>query len=824
VDERALFYAKASRYTLWLTEEGLVFDSTRRISKESAETKTLSPRDMNDAEDFSYERDVSRLVFLNPYRRPEVIPVDATDHRVNYFIGNDESKWRSNIQTSRAVLYKELYPNIDLKVYGIEKQIEYDFAVKPGGEVSDIGLEYKDVDTTRIDSEGNLIVNTEFGEITHAKPLCYQVIGGERIEIQAEFMKIGDNNYGFKVKGYDINYELIIDPVVLVYSTYLGGSGEDRGWGIAVDSEGMAYVTGDTDSVNFPTQSPIQRTNAGDKDIFITKVNSSGSALIYSTYLGGSGGDDLSGIAVDSEGMAYVTGRTASGNFPTKNAIQGGYGGQGDAFITKVNSSGSALIYSTYLGGSGEDGGHGIAADSEGAAYVAGDTSSIDFPTQNPIRETYAGYVDAFITKVNSSGSALIYSTYLGGSGADYGNGIAVDSEGAAYVTGETGSIDFPTQNRIQETCAGYVDAFITKVNASGSAFIYSTYLGGSVGDRGWGISVDSEGAAYVAGDTGSIDFPTQNPIQGTYAGGYDAFIAKINASGTALVYSTYLGGSGGDLGFVIGVDAEGAACVTGVTWSTDFPTQNPIQGSFGGGEDIFITKINLLGSVLIYSTYLGGSGGERGRGIAVDSEGAAYVTGRTVSGNFPTKNPIQGNNLGGHDIFIAKLALSDITPTTYSLTVAAGGGGTTDPSPGNYTYDVGTTVTIRAVPNNGYTFSGWSGDASGTANPLTVTMDSDKSVTASFTKIPSDDGEGGGGGGCFIATACYGTSMAEEVKILSAFRDRYLITNPTGEALLNFYKTYSPSVADFIRDKEGLKTIIRACLKPIVWVISQML
>ena len=630
VDERALFYAKASRYTLWLTEEGLVFDSTRRISKESAEPKTLSPRDMNDAEDLLYERDVSRLVFLKAYRRPEVIPVDATDHRVNYFMGNDESKWRSNIQASRAVLYKELYPNIDLRVYGVEKQIEYDFAVKPGGEVSDIGLEYKDVKTTRIDSEGNLIVNTEFGEIIHAKPVGYQVIGGERIEIQAEFMKIGDNNYGFKVKGHDRNYELIIDPAVLVYSTYLGGSGEDRGWGMAVDSEGMAYVTGDTDSMNFPTQSPIQTTNAGDKDIFITKVN--------------------------------------------------------------------------------------------------------------------------------SSGSALIYSTFLGGSGADYGNGIAVDSEGAAYV----------------------------------------------------------------AGDTGSVDFPTQNPIQGTYAGGIDAFITKINSLGTALIYSTYLGGSGGDLGFVIGVDSEGAACVTGVTWSTDFPTQNPIQGGFGGGEDIFITKINSLGSVLIYSTYLGGSGGERGWGIGVDSEGATYVTGRTASGDFPTKNPIQENNHGGHDIFIAKLALSDITPTTYSLTVAAGGGGTTDPSPGTYKYDVGTAVTIRAVPNSGYTFSGWSGDASGTANPLTVTMDSNKSVTAGFTKVQSEDDGGGGGGGCFIATACYGTSMAEEVKILSAFRDQYLMINPTGKAIIRFYEEYGPGLADFIRDKEELKTIIRACLKPIVWMISQ--
>ena len=244
VDETALFYAKTSRYTLWLTKEGLVFDSTRRIKKESPETKRLSPREENNPEDFKYDRDVSRLVFVNANRSPEIIPIDRTEHKVNYLIGNDKSEWRTNIQTSREVLYKELYPNIDLKVYGIERQIEYDFVVKSGGEVSDISFEYKYVEKTKIAKEGNLVIKTKFGELEHAKPVCYQVIEGERVEIQAEFMKIGDNNYGFKVKGYNRNYELIIDPLVLIYSTYLGGSDWERGNGIAVDSEGAAYVTG----------------------------------------------------------------------------------------------------------------------------------------------------------------------------------------------------------------------------------------------------------------------------------------------------------------------------------------------------------------------------------------------------------------------------------------------------------------------------------------------------------------------------------------------------------------------------------------------------
>jgi len=456
VDETALFYAKTSRYTLWLTKEGLVFD------------RRLSPRDMDEPEDVAYERDVSRLVFLNANRNPEVIPKDDTEHKVNYFIGSDESKWQTNIQTSRAVLYKELYPNIDLKVYGVEKQIEYDFVVKPGGEVSDIRFEYKEVEKTRIDKDGSLIIKTKFGEIKHAKPVCYQVIRGERVEIQAEFMKIGDNNYGFKVKGYNRNYELVIDPVVLVYSTYLGGSGNENGFGIAVDSEGAAYVTGDTESNDFPTKSPFQGTKAGSMNAFIAKVDSSGSALIYSTYLGGSLEDSGFGIAVDSEGAAYVTGRTSSIDFPTQNPIQETNAGCLDTFITKVNASGSALIYSTYLGGFEYDPGYGIAVDSEGAAYVIGWTFSSDFPTQNPIQGSFGGgdygEYDAFIAKVNSSGSALIYSTYLGGSDDDKGRGIAVDSEGTAYLTGQTSSTNFPVMNPFQKNYAGGEDVFIAKL------------------------------------------------------------------------------------------------------------------------------------------------------------------------------------------------------------------------------------------------------------------------------------------------------------------------------------------------------------------------
>jgi len=892
--EKALFYAKASRYTLWLTKEGLVFDSIKRIEKGENESHPTHPKDRNNPEGFTCERDVSRLIFLNSQKNPEVIAVNQTEHKVNYFIGKDKSKWRTNIQTSRAVLYKELYPNIDLKVYGIEKQIEYDFVVKPGGEVSDIGFEYKDIEKTRIDNESNLIVDTEFGEIKHAKPVCYQVIGGERVKIKAEFKRKEDNTYGFQVKEYNKNYELIIDPLVLVYSTFLGGSRTDGGGPIAVDSTGSIYVAGYTNSMDFPTKNPIQGSIAGSYDAFITKINASGTALVYSTYLGGSREDGRCplGITVDSEGAAYVTGMTESYDFPTQNPIQGAKAGWFDAFIVKINASGTALVYSTYLGGSEYDYFCSIAVDSEGAAYLAGCTLSNDFPTQNPIQGTNGGGHDASIAKINASGTALVYSTYLGGSGEDVGNGIAVDSEGAAYVTGMTESYDFPTQNPIQGTNAGGDDAFITKINASGTALVYSTYLGGSDTEYSWVIEVDSEGAVYVAGDTWSIDFPTKNPIQENKAGGdNDAFITKINASGTALVYSTYLGGYDSDGAVGIAVDSEGAAYVAVQTESTNLPVKNPIQETNAGDIDIFIAKVNSSGSALIYSTYLGGSGSDISNGIAVDSEGAAYVTGWTVFSDFPTKNPIQGSYGGGsRDFYIAKLYFNPYS--TPCLIIAAGSGGTIDPSPGTYTYDEGTEVAIRAIPNSGYTFSGWSGDASGTTNPITITMDSDKSIaanfsppqcmltiatgtggttnpapgsylydsgtqvsatatassgyqfsgwsgdasgitnpititmdsdksiTANFTAISTGDGDGGGDGkkgGCFIATAAYGSPIHPHLDILRDFRDKYLMSSRLGREVCNLYYKYSPYVAYLIAKHIVLKIAVRINLLPLV-------
>ncbi|OFV91359.1 MAG: hypothetical protein A3H28_11940 [Acidobacteria bacterium RIFCSPLOWO2_02_FULL_61_28] len=618
-----------------------------------------------------------KLVGANP--NPAVTGLAELSGKSNYFIGNDPSKWRTNVPTYAKVKYEDVYPGIDLVYYGApapagrgQRQLEYDFVVAPGADPRAITLDFAGAQRMEIDPQGELALQTSAGEVRLHKPVVYQEVGGIRQMVDGHYVRRGKEVVGFAVASYDPRHPLIIDPV-LVYSTYLGGSGNDRGFGIAVDTSGNAYVTGDTQSATFPgtSASSFQAAIDGGLDAFITKLNAAGSSLVYSTYLGGSGSTSGNGIAVDSLGNAYVTGWTESGNFPgtSSSPIQSAFAGVQDAFVTKLNAAGSALVYSTYLGGSSGENYHpqaGIAVDPSGNAYVTGTTFSRDFPLVNAFQPAYGGSWDAFVAKLNPAGSALVYSTYLGGSGTDKGFGIAVDSSGNAYVTGGTGSTNFPTANALQAAFAGGApdafsgaDAFVTKLNAAGSALVYSTYLGGSSVDQGNGIAVDSTGNAYVTGDTLSGNFPTANAFQSTLRGHYNAFVTKLNAAGTALVYSTYLGG-GAEGGHGIAVDSAGNAYVTGTTFgSTDFPTANAFQAALGGADDAFAAKLdtNATGvASLVYSTYLGGNSFEERSSIAVDSSGNAYVTGYTTSANFPTANAFQAAFGGSTDAFVSKI------------------------------------------------------------------------------------------------------------------------------------------------------------------------
>jgi hypothetical protein len=684
-DKSVAYYLKTSGQTLYFTANSIIFDLTR-----FKEVDDTYPNDRK------AERLVYSLDFLGASSDLVIEGKHKDSGRVNYFMGNDSDKWHTNIPTYHEVIYSNIYPNIDLRFYSKDGMLTYDFVVYSGGDLTDIRLAYSGVEKLSLRS-GGLLVSTTLGDMHQSQPYIFQQIGNEVKEVDGSFRLINSNRYGFYVEEYNSNFPLIIDPS-LVYSTFLGGTGTDQGYDIAVDASGFAYITGRTSSNDYPTFNSYQN-DQGDWDTFVTKIDTTqtgAASLVYSTYLGGNDLDYGYSIAVDNTGFAYITGCTNSSNFPTLNQYQTDQGSW-DAFITKLNGIGNNLVYSTYLGGSADDYGYGITIDAQGHAYITGYTESNNFPTLNQY-QTDQGGQDAFITRIDTTqtgAASFVYSTYLGGSADDSGKGITIDESGRIYITGNTNSNNFPTLNQYQTDQGGW-DAFVTKIDTTqtgAASLTYSTYLGGSARDLANSIAIDASDCAYITGHTTSTNFPTLNPYQGDQ-GGQDVFITKLTAKGNGLVYSTYLGGSGDrDYGLGIVVDIAGCAYTTGYTNSNNFPTLNPYQGD-QAGEDAFITKLAITGNNLVYSTYLGGSDIDRALGIAIDTLNCAYVTGETSSGDFPTTTGAFATVLSGgvHDAFVAKLGDPDIPDITVNPAAIAFG-----------RVNIGSTSTQAiAVTNNG--------------------------------------------------------------------------------------------------------------------------
>jgi hypothetical protein len=635
-----------------------------------------------------------RPVGANTFSQPE--PLDPQASKSNYFIGNVPQKWHTSVPNYTKVRYRNVYRGIDLVYYGNQRQLEYDFVVSPGARPERILLDFQGETKAALDRSGDLLMRTAAGDLSWHKPVAYQEVEGVRKLVACAYVRKG-GQLGFKLAAYDRTKPLIIDPV-LEYSTYLGGSGGDLAYGIAADSRGNAYVTGATQSADFPIKNAFQSFASGASftpNVFITKFNAAGE-LVYSTYLGGSGfcisecqfhqGDIGMAIVIDRYGNAYVTGSTVSYDFPVKNAFQSSLGGEYpvfNAFVTKLDATGSALVYSTYLGGSGGDcggttcgdQGNAIALDSADNVYVAGFTQSADFPTQNAFQNSIegTGKMNAFVTKLDAAGTSLVYSTFLGESNSpccDQAFGVAVDRYGEAFVTGTTSSSNFPTKNAFQNVLKPGPSAFVTKFDAAGTALVYSTYLGPATGKA---IAVDKHGNAYVTGATTSADFPVKHAFQdhNNCPGCSNAFVTKFDAAGSSLIYSTYLGGSvgvsalffPGDAGNSVAVDRQGRAYITGTATSTDFPMKDAFQTLnreqvFGTA---FVAELDATGDALVYSSYLGGSGGaqdgDQGNGIAVDKNGNAYVTGGTSSTDFPVQKAFQGTFNGFEDAFVTKIS-----------------------------------------------------------------------------------------------------------------------------------------------------------------------
>jgi Beta-propeller repeat/FG-GAP-like repeat/Viral BACON domain/Putative binding domain, N-terminal/FG-GAP repeat len=485
--------------------------------------------------------------------------------------------------------------------------------------------------------------------------------------VQAAYLPAGRSSVRFSLGAYDKHEPVVVDPI-LVYSTYVGETSPsppplDLAEAIAVDAAGNAYLAG----THWPAGNGADTYNSV---AFVSKVSPDGSSILYTAHIGGTGNftQQCYAIAVDSNNNAYITGYTGASNFPTQNPFQSSLKGGSNAFITKLSADGASLVYSTYLGGSVNESGTGITVNGNGNAYVTGDTSSSDFPTVTPFQSTYHGGGDAFVTELSANGTSLVFSTYLGGSGSETSGHIALDSNQNVYVTGSTTSTDFPVAMAFQSTFGGSQDVYVAKLASDGQSLVYSTYLGGSGTDTGTGIAVDSLGAVYITGSTNSANFPTKNPIQSALQF-TDAFLSKISSDGSGLVYSTYLGGTALDQGNDIAVDSDGNAYVVGRTYSDNFPTAFPLQGANAGYSSGFASKISSDGSTLLYSTYLGstGDGGDQATGVAVDSSGAAYVGGYTDGTNFPT-TPGSAQSPGIPAAgFVAKIEDSP-SPCSYSI------------------------------------------------------------------------------------------------------------------------------------------------------------
>jgi hypothetical protein len=677
-DSRVDYYAQSRGATLYFNSQGVTLTLIENAPD-------LRPASYDRHSENTMKRCTLKLDFVAARKDARPQGRSRSSAAVNYFKGSS-SEWKTAVPTYSEIVYEDLWPGIDLVYAGTQGRLKYTFEVEPGADPSLIKLAWRGAESVSIDAEGALEVKTCAGQLRDDRPVSYQDIERERVEVASSYelaAEAGRYVYGFNLSEYDRARKLVIDPVVLVYCGYVGGAAFDEGFDIAVDSSGNAYILGDTVSIEptFPVTVGPDLTFNGDTDVFVAKINPSGTTLLYCGYIGGARGDFGGGLALDSSNNLYISGETLSNEttFPVVVGPDLTFNGNivdRDAFVAKVNASGTALVYCGYIGGVSEDFGNDVSVDSVGNAYVTGTTMSTQtsFPVSVGPDLTFNGNIvdrDAFVAKVSASGAGLIYCGYIGGSLGDRGDAIAVDSEGNAYVAGNTESTQtsFPVSVGPDLTFNGDSDAFIAKVSATGAGLIYCGYIGGASDDMDFngGVAVDSSGSAFVVGETDSTQatFPVAVGPDLTYNGGdSDVFVAKVSATGASLAYCGYVGGTDDDFGGDVAVDSSGRAHVVGDTLSTQssFPVVEGPDLTHNGDCDVFVARVNAGGTALDYCGYIGGSSLDSGffGGIALDSAGDAYVVGDTESNQstFPvTVGPDLTFNGGFGDAFLAKVS-----------------------------------------------------------------------------------------------------------------------------------------------------------------------
>ncbi|HEY2992252.1 MAG TPA: Calx-beta domain-containing protein [Methylomirabilota bacterium] len=703
-----------------------------------------------------------RLVGASP--APAINGLEPLPGRSHYLVGA-RSRWQRDVPTFGRLRYENVYPGVNLVFYGTERELEYDLLVAPGTDPDAVALAFEGADGLRVDEGGDLVIATAAGELRLRRPVIYEEGEDARRKLEGGYVVDG-GRVRFQVAGRDARRALVIDPV-LGYSSFLGGSSTDQGFGIAVDTAGNAYVTGTTTSANFPVSvTAVQPGRTALTDAFVTKLDAAG-AVVYSTYLGGTGDEAGHAITVDAAGNAYVTGTTTSNDFPTVGPFQATLRGGQDAFVAKLDANGASLVYSTYLGGEADDFGFGIALDAAGNAYVTGSTASATFPNNSAVTciGSRLGPTDAFVAKVNVTGSSLGYCTFVGGTGDDSAAGIAADAAGNVWIAGSTTSTETVVGGP-QTRPGGGTDAFVAMLDTAG-ALVYQTYLGGAGEDHATAIAVDNLGSAYVTGSTTSTNFPMQAPLQSRFGGSTDAFVTKLTPAGDAFVFSTYLGGTGADVGNGIAVNpVDGTVTVVGSTASTDFPTRSAAQGRLAGGLDVFASKLEAAGDAFVYSTYLGGTGNDVALAVAVDANGVAYLTGTTNSSTFPV-SPGQILN-GGIDAFVTQIGDGGIIQfSANNYTISEDGGSATISV--QRTGDLSAQVTVDYVTSDG-----------------TATADADYLATSgTLTFVP----------GQIIAT--FSVSLLDDTIGDGDETVNLTLRNPTGGAVLGVRRTATLTIVD---------------------------
>jgi len=610
---------------------------------------------------------------LNATQQGQLTGTQILPGHSSYFRGNEPSKWITGLPNYAQVRASGVYPGIDLVYYGNQSKLEYDFVVSPGADPKRIRLHFDGVSGLKLDAGGNLVMKTLSGDLTQHKPVVYQTIAGKRRPVDGSFQIGANHDVSFVVGGYDRSASLTIDPT-LVYSTFLGGTDTDEGHAIASDGAANTYMVGVTFS-----------TPQGDADVLMRKISADGMTFLYTADFGGSGNDYGNGVAVDVNGYAYVGGRTESTDFPAVNAFQSKNYGASNGYVVRMDPAGTSLTFATYVGGSSDDGGYAIAVDLQGSAYLAGYSSSTDFPTSTgAVQRTNRGGYDAFVFKVASDGTAL-YSTLVGGGSDDEANAVAVDLNGNAYIAGDTYSDSFPQADApFQHSRHGGREGFVSQISADGSQLNFSTFIGGSGDDIVNGVAVDRTGNTSVVGSTttdNSFNVPNRSFNTSFNGGVSDIFVAKYFPNGQSLAWTTFLGSHGGDYGNAIAVDANGNVYVTGDTDSSQYPvTRDAIQSSRNGGSDAVLSVLDTNGLNLLYSTFYGGSGSDSAMGIALDQYAQVYLTGSTSSADLSiTQGAVQGSPGGGDsDAFLAKIsvygsAIPGSTPSSDPAPISSG-------------------------------------------------------------------------------------------------------------------------------------------------------